>query len=456
MTILSRRSVLRSSLAAVAAGTLARPYIANAAATTAEVWWTQGFVPEEDVAAKKMVADYEKASGNTIDLSIIPFAPLRQKIISAVTSGVVPDLFRQSPNELIALLAWDNKLVDVTDVVETQKEEYTETALLNAHCYNNVEKRRSFYGAPDVTAGLPNHIWRPLVEKAGYKVEDIPKTWDAYYDFFKDVQKKLRAQGVRNVYGLGFQVTTNGNDPNYLFNYFLIAYGGQGIVTKDGKLHLDDPKVREAAIKALTYCSAAYKEGFVPPGAVNWNDADDNNAFHAKQIVMDLDGTISTEVAVLSQGKKSDYDDILTMGLALSNEGKPVPSMANAATGLIPKGAKNVEVAKDFLKYFIQPKVNHEWVKTGLGRNIPCMPSVVKNDPWWFADPHREAYVKQGVLGPTSPAFWVYNPAYAQVQNEHVWSVGWVDIMKEGMKPQAAAEKAFKRIEEIFAKYPIG
>ena len=49
--------------------------------------------------------------------------------------------------------------------------------------------------------------------------------------------------------------------------------------------------MREAAIKALTYCSTAYKEGFVPPGAVNWNDADDNNAFHSKQIAMDLDGT---------------------------------------------------------------------------------------------------------------------------------------------------------------------
>ena len=188
---------------------------------------------------------------------------------------------------------------------------------------------------------------------------------------------------------------------------------------------------------------------------VNWNDADDNNAFHAKQIVMDLDGTISTEVAVLSQGKKEDYDDIVTMGLALSNDGKPVPSMANNPCILIPKGAKNVEVAKDFLKYVIQPKVANERLKTGLGRNIPCMPSVVKNDPWWFADPHRDAYVKQGVLGPTVPAFWVYNPAYAQVQNEHVWSVGWVDIMKEGMAPQAAAEKAFKRIEDIFSKYPI-
>ena len=27
--------------------------------------------------------------------------------------------------------------------------------------------------------------------------------------------------------------------------------------------------------------------------------------------------------------------------------------------------------------------------------------------------------------------------------------------MQDGMTPQAAAEKAFKRVEEIFAKYPI-
>jgi hypothetical protein len=34
-----------------------------------------------------------------------------------------------------------------------------------------------------------NHTWRSLLEKAGYQISDIPKTWDAYYDFFKDVQK---------------------------------------------------------------------------------------------------------------------------------------------------------------------------------------------------------------------------------------------------------------------------
>ena len=450
---LTRRSLLRNSLGLVAAGSLARPYVANAAAKTATVWWIQGFAQEEDVAFKKIVADYEKASGNTIDYTIIPYAPMRQKIVSAVTSGVVPDLFQNSPTEISQLWAWQDKLVDLTDVIETQKEEYTDAALLSAYSYNQVAKRRGYYLAPYTTAALPNHVWRPLVEKAGYKMSDIPKTWDAYYDFFKGVQKKLRAQGMRQVYGLGFQVTTQGNDPNNFFNYFLIAYGGKDLVTKDGKLQLDDPKVRAAVIKALEYPTTAYKEGFVPSGAINWNDSDDNNAFHAKQIVMDLDGTISTEVAIIKDEK--DYNDIVVMGLPLGNDGEPVPAQVTNAGGMIPKGAKNIEVAKDFLKYLIQPKVTGEYLKVGLGRNIPAMPSIVKADPWWTADPHRKAYVELGLLGPTVPDFFVYNPAYAEVRNQHVWGAAWADVIANGMTPEAAADKAFKWTEAIFAKYPI-
>jgi multiple sugar transport system substrate-binding protein len=124
---------------------------------------------------------------------------------------------------------------------------------------------------------------------------------------------------------------------------------------------------------------------------------------------------------------------------------------------LIPKGAKNVAVAKEFLKFLIQPKVLNEVLKTGLGRRAPSMPSIVKDDKWWTdpSDQHVAAQTQQAVLGPTLPQFWVYNPAYAQVQNEHVFMTGWMDIIQSGMTPQAATEKAFKRVTEIFAKYPM-
>jgi len=114
---MSRRSLLRSSLGLAAAATLTHPYIANAQAKTAQVWWVQGLVEEEDIAFKKLVADYEKLSGNKLDYSIVPFAPLRQKIISAITSGQVPDLTTIGLLELPALQAWQGNLVEESDVI---------------------------------------------------------------------------------------------------------------------------------------------------------------------------------------------------------------------------------------------------------------------------------------------------------------------------------------------------
>ena len=460
MTYLTRRSVLRGSLALAAARPFAAPHIARAAATTASAWFSQGFVQDEDISLRKSVAEYEKQSGNKIELSITPFAPERQKIVAALTSGVVPDLIGFSnPNEILQIYAWQDRWVDVSDVVETQRAQLSETALIASQAYNAVTKKRATYGVPIRAAIVPCHIWKSLVEKAGMKIEDIPKTWDAYFDFFKKVQDNLRKQGERKVYGIGFQVTANGVDPYNLFMAFLVAYGGQDVVTKDGKLHLDDPKVKQAAIKAAAYLGGAYRDGYVPPSAINWNDADDNNAFHAKLMVMDVDGTLSTEVAIKEKHPDWYFNEIVTHGspgYPNSNDGKPVPAIVNITNALIPKGAKNVTVAKEFLKFFIQPKVIGEFIELGLGRWLPVMPALGKS-PFWQnpKDPHLKGYVTQGLLGPTMPDHYVYNLAMADVRNQHVWSMPMIEVAREGAKPEVAVEKAFKRIQEIFAKYQI-
>jgi multiple sugar transport system substrate-binding protein len=458
MIKLSRRSVLRGSAALAVAGGVGRPYVAKAAAKTATVWWTQGFVREEDAALHTMISEYEKASGNTIELSIIPFAPMIQKIVSAITSGDVPDAVQNyvSSVTIVPQNAWNDKLVDLTDVIESQASQFHPTALLSAKYYNSVTKKRSYYCIPDRASVLPFHTWNSLIEKAGYKIADAPKTWDAFWDFFKPMQKKLREKGMRGLYAHGLQATTTGPaDGNNMFHYFLIANGGNGIVTPDGAPHLDDPQVKEAVIKSLAYIATAYKEGYVPPGALSWNDADDNNAFHAKQIIMTLDGTISTEVALYH--KKEQYDDIVTLGLPSGNSGKPMSAQLAVIGAFIPKGAKNVDVAKDFLKYVIQPKVVNEYLKAALGRFLPPMPELVKSDPFWLdpADPHRAPYTREGLLEPTVPNYAVFNPGYAECNAQQIWGAAEADIIREGMTPEAAAEKALKRMGAILAKYPI-
>ena len=180
METITRRSVLRGSAALAATGALARPHIANAAATTATVWWTQGFIQSEDSAFQKLAAAYEKASGNKLDYSIVPFAPLRQKEVSAVTSGVVPDVMEVADYFFAALNAWADHLLDVSDIVETQKSKFLDVATQSMYNYNNATKKRSFYGVPMKASAATFHIWKSLVEKSGHKVSDIPNKWDEF------------------------------------------------------------------------------------------------------------------------------------------------------------------------------------------------------------------------------------------------------------------------------------
>jgi ABC-type glycerol-3-phosphate transport system substrate-binding protein len=453
MDRLTRRSLLRGSIGLAVAGAVARPRVANAAATTASMWLTQGFVPEEDAAYRAMVADYQKASGNTIDYSIIPFAALRQKAVSAVAAGVVPDMMEIADFQFLYLNAWKNTLTDVTEIFDTQKAQYSENALVCSLAYNNTAKKRSHYQVPWKAAAVPFHIWKSLVEKSGHKVADIPQTWDAFHDFFRPVQDGLRRAGVRNVYGMGYQLTATGVDPINTFNAFMIAYGGENIVTPQGQLQTSDPQVRGAAVKATERLAKAFTDGYVPPVVLNWNDADDNNAFHAKLMVMDFDGTISTEVALYHD--KEQYDDILTRGLPLSNDGKKLPAQVFTGGVVIPQGAKNIAVSSEFLKHAIEPKILNQYLKAGLGRFTIPMPAIAKSDPFWLADPHRAAYVTETLFGPTIPVYEARNPGMALVGAENVLMSGVINVMKNGMTPEAAVDQAFKRIETVFAKYPI-
>jgi multiple sugar transport system substrate-binding protein len=456
MSKLGRRLVLRGSVGLAAAGTFACPHIARAQAKTASVLWVQGFVKEEDEAFKNLVVAYEKASGNKIDFSLIPFGPAMQKIVAGLTSGDTPDIMYHAiaDQTVVPQNTWNDKLVDVSDVVDTQKAHFHPTALLTSQYYNNVTKQRGYTYVPIKCGVSPFHVWNSLVEKAGFKLSDAPKTWDAFWDFFKPMQKKLR-ETQRNIYVHGLQPTTNGPaDGNTLFHHFLIANGGDDIVTPDGRAHLDDPKVKEAVIKSLTYITTSYKEGYVPPGALGWSDADDNNAFHAKQILMNLDGTISTEVAMFHE--KDKYNDAITLGLGNDNAGRPMRATLGVPGAFVAKSAKNVAVAKDFLKYAIQPDVLNTSLKTGLGRYLPPMPHLVKEDPFWLKeDPHVAAYATEGMIDPTVPNYPCFNPGYAEANAQQVWGIAVADVVREGMTAQAAADKALKRIGTILAKYPV-
>jgi multiple sugar transport system substrate-binding protein len=168
---------------------------------------------------------------------------------------------------------------------------------------------------------------------------------------------------------------------------------------------------------------------------------------------MDFDGTLSTELAMIKD-KKAFYEEMKVLAPANKNDGTPMKTMLNAGGGMIPKGAKNPDVAKDFMKYFMQPKVMNENLKAGLGRWVPAIPQIVKDDPFWLSKemPCLVPYVTEAVLNPTLPVYEGYSPAWGQANAEQLWGQAHADVIKNNMKAADAVDKAFKRCNDIFAK----
>jgi hypothetical protein len=180
----------------------------------------------------------------------------------------------------------------------------------------------------------------------------------------------------------------------------------------DGKAASGRPGVKQAAI-GPPRLGGAYRDGFVPPSAINWNDADDNNAFHAKLMVMDVDGTLSTEVAVRTSTPKWYYKDIVTHGLDYRTTMRASPCRASSGSDRPDPGdAENATVAEGIPQAFIQPKISassSSWVRSlAAGHAVAGQRADGR-----IRDPHLRVPSSRGSSADV-PDYCVFNLAMAE------------------------------------------
>ena len=114
------------------------------------------------------------------------------------------------------------------------------------------------------------HVWKSLLEQAGFTLDDIPKEWEAFWSFWCDqVQPAVRqATGRDDIWGVGLPMSAEPATPTSEFFQFVHAYEAD-YVTRDGRLVIDDPEVRRRLIKAIDSYTAIYRKGCTPPDSVD-------------------------------------------------------------------------------------------------------------------------------------------------------------------------------------------
>src|SRR3978361_2384934 len=169
------------------------------------VWFGKGFYKSEDDALLEAIKKFEAKTGIKVELSQYAIQDMIPKTVAALDSGTVPDVAYSDSYDVQAQGKWayEGKLEDLTDIMMPRKSALAPNTLETVLLYNDVAKKKAYYGFPLKQQSMHVQIWGDMLEQAGFKVSDIPTKWEDYWSFWCDkVQAASRKATGQRIYAL--------------------------------------------------------------------------------------------------------------------------------------------------------------------------------------------------------------------------------------------------------------
>lgn len=352
------RKVLLGAAAMVVAAGLSAPAGAQEKLT---VWWVKGFYKSEDDALYAAIKKFEDKTKIKVDLSQYAVQDMIPKTVAALDAGTPPDVAYADVYDFQVTGKWayEGKLDDISDIMTPMKDRFAPNTIETTYLYNDKAKKKAYYAFPLKQQTMHIEYWKDLLEQAGFKQSDIPTDWKGYWSFWCDkVQPGLRKATGKRDFGIGQPMGVDSSDSFFSFLTFMDAYNVK-LVDDNGKLLVDDPKVKQGLVNAMKDYTDIYTKGCSPPSSTSWKDPDNNVAFHNKTTVLTHNATISIAAKwlddmnnetlaaeVREQAKKNYNDFIITAGFPNKPDGKPMQYRTAVKTGVIFAEAKNKPAAK--------------------------------------------------------------------------------------------------------------
>ena len=150
-------------------------------------------------------------------------------------------------------------------------------------------------------------------------------------------------------------------------------------------------------------------------------------------VVMDFDGTLSTEVAMWND--KAAYNDMLTSACRSATRISRSQRHGGSAFGC-PEGREERPGRQGIPRIFDRAEGDADYLKVGLGRFLPRCRNGHER-PWW-PDPKTRTGLHRGkaLVDPTVPSFGCSTRPTPRSRTEHVWGLALADVMVDGMTPK--------------------
>ncbi len=423
------------------------------------IWWTKPDYASEEEFLVELGKKFTAETGIAVEASYFSSGDMITKTTAAIGAGDTPDIAFGATFDSTSSPKWayDDQLVDLSEIIAGREAEFNAPALNGATFLNGVTGKKALYGFPLGQVLRIFNYWKPMLEEAGYTEADIPKEWDAFWDFWcGDVQTKLQDAGQRvNAVGQAMSGHAGGSDTYHPFYVELAAYGVKWIDEDTGKLKLDDPAVRDGFIKAYEHFTGLYTRGCVPDSVTTWTNEDNNTYFHNKSIVLTSVASLSIVNRYLDDGDDEVYfNETRTMGYPNAPDGKPVGNVSQTHSVIVPKAAKNVEGAKKFIGFFSSKENMEKYNEVSNGQVFPSL-AAVGETPFWTdsKDPHKYATYQNYKTALASDRIIRFPnhfaPGLSAANAENVWGQTMGKIIVDKMPVGDAVDLLFARLTEL-------
>lgn len=467
----TRRELLATAAAGavVLSGALGLPAVSRAQSRRLLVWWNRGYYREEDEAVLRTAQAFGKARNVDVDISFTPSEDLPNRLAGALAAGRVPDVAfcSDGDREVLPSSAWQGKLLETTDLVTELRPRYTEKLLPAAHVWNAVERKRAYYGVPIGAQVVHTHCWRDLLREAGWADEPdrVPRGWEEHWEFWKRAQDALRKKDPAKhgrVWGLGLTLSPRATDTLWNFDMALLSFGGQ-LLSDDGRVVAAESPNREAIVKTLQWLADLYGAGYVPPEATGWADGDNNASFHAKSVVMTTNPSLSIPAHQLVNAPDDYFHRTATVEWPDNPGGGKAAYVVAVRTLVVPKDARAADLAKEFIRFLLEPSRFAEYARDGHGRWLPAFTDVAK-DPFFAkgqagkggpVDHHVPVATRIHLERDLRALDHTRHPGSAQARAENIWGKAMARMMGDRDKwpAEKAATEAIKRLGTIVAQW---
>lgn len=266
-------------------------------------------------------------------------------------------------------------------------------------------------------------------DKYGYQLEP-PKT----YKQLRDIAEFF-TRPDQNLYGIATYFSKEYDGITMGFQQVMWSFGGSYGDPKtykvDGYLNSED------SVKALEYYKGLV--AFSPPDAPNYYWQETLEAYKSGKVAMAMDYFAFLPGAIDPE-QNPDYHD--KSGFFIAPAGPKGQYISIGGQGMsISSYSKKEDIAKQYMKWFIQKPVQEKWAK--LGGFTPHK-EVLKSDTFLNATPYNKAFAASF---PYLRDFWAI-PEYAELLE--ACQTNWSAAIVGAKDPKKALDAIVRKHEEIF------